>query len=146
MIVRAVVWVLLLTMCGCGGAELRFADGTETSYDDWKGRWVLVNYWAEWCAPCRQEIPELNTLFREHTDQVLVVGVNFDGVKDVALTDLIARMAIDFPVLVNDPRDRWQYDRPGVLPTTIVIDPSGNVVRTLVGPQTRSVLIRALGL
>jgi thiol-disulfide isomerase/thioredoxin len=143
---RAFAGVLLLGLVGCGGERLQFADGTSTSIDEWKGRWVLVNYWAEWCAPCRDEIPELNSLLRDHADRLLVVGVNFDGVQDLALSDLIVRMGIEFPVLTMDPRERWLYDRPSVLPTTVVIDPSGNVVRTLVGPQTRSTLTKILDL
>jgi thiol-disulfide isomerase/thioredoxin len=139
------VCMLTLQLAGCGNG-LEYADGTKTSFEDWKGRWVLVNYWAEWCAPCRDEIPELNALARAHGDRLLVVGVNFDDVKGVALSDLIVRMGIEFPVLTADPRLRWQYDRPSVLPTTVVIDPAGNVVRTLVGPQTRSTLARILDL
>src|SRR4029434_6289781 len=65
---HAFAGVLLLGLVGCGGERLQFADGTSTSIDEWKGRWVLVNYWAEWCAPCRDEIPELNSLLRDHAD------------------------------------------------------------------------------
>jgi thiol-disulfide isomerase/thioredoxin len=143
--IRSMLVCTVLLVAGCDGG-LQYADGTKTSLDAWKGRWVIVNYWAEWCAPCREEIPELNALSREHGDRVLVVGVNFDGLQDLALTDLIVRMGIEFPVLTTDPREHWQYDRPSVLPTTVVIDASGNVVRTLVGPQTQSTLAGILDL
>ena len=144
---RGVVLACACLLVACGGGEpMRYADGSELSFSDWNGRWVLVNYWAEWCAPCRAEIPELNALFRDNGADVLVVGVNFDGVTDLALSDLIVRMGIEFPVLTIDPRERWHYDRPGVLPTTVVIDPQGNVVRTLVGPQSRETLSELLGL
>jgi len=144
MTVRALLCAWLILGTSCARNDVGYADGTGARYDDWKGRWVLVNYWAEWCAPCRQEIPELNALYRDRAGEVLVVGVNFDGVKGVALTDLMARMAIEFPVVLTDPRERWQYDRPSVLPTTVVIDPSGNVVGVRVGPQTRESLEEAL--
>jgi thiol-disulfide isomerase/thioredoxin len=144
--IRAVLVCFMVSLLAACERKLEYADGTTTSFEEWKGRWVLVNYWAEWCAPCREEIPELNALARAHADRVLVVGMNFDGVQDLALSDLIVRMGIEFPVLTTDPRERWQYDRPSVLPTTIVIDPSGNVVRTLVGPQTRSTLAGILEL
>ena len=145
MIRATLLCAVTLLLAGCNKG-LEYADGTPTTYDEWKGRWVLVNYWAEWCAPCREEIPELNALAHAHADRVLIIGVNFDGVLGLPLTDLIVRMGIEFPVLTIDPRERWQYDRPSVLPTTIVIDPSGNVVRTLTGPQTRSTLARILDL
>lgn len=142
-----VACICLCVVTACNRAQdVRFADGSAVSFDDWRGRWVLVNYWAEWCAPCREEIPELNALYRENGNRLLVVGVNFDGVKDLALSDLIVRMGIEFPVLTTDPRERWQYDRPSVLPTTVIIDPAGNVVRTLVGPQDRETLAQVLDL
>jgi thiol-disulfide isomerase/thioredoxin len=117
--------------------DFRRADGTGGNYADWNGKWVVINYWAEWCAPCRHEIPELNALYgqSEHTP-VVVVGVNFDGLEGEALTQLIARMDIRFPVIVGAPRLHWDYPLPTVLPTTVVIGPDGKLAATLVGPQT----------
>jgi thiol-disulfide isomerase/thioredoxin len=112
------------------------ADGRAVSFDDWQGRWLIINYWAEWCAPCRKELPELNRL---HADQaeagVTVLGVNYDGLTGEKLATLVAEMAIEFPVLVEDPRQRWAVEQPAVLPTTMIISPAGEVHRILVGPQ-----------
>jgi hypothetical protein len=66
--------------------------------------------------------------------------VNYDGVSGTELTDLIARMGIEFRVLLDDPQPHFAYDRPSVLPTTVVIGPDGGVAHTLVGPQTRDTL------
>lgn len=103
-------------------------------YAEWDGRWVLVNYWAEWCAPCRREIPELNLM--NAVRGVQVVGVNFDGVSGETMPRLIAEMGIEFPTLLVDPRERFGLERPRVLPVTLVIDPAGTLVTTLQGPQT----------
>lgn len=139
----AILAVMLLA--GCEKPEIRFADGSAGSWSDWQGRWVLINYWAEWCAPCREEIPELNRLHQEgESVDVAVMGVNFDGLTGEPLTGLIDRMGIAFPVLLEDPRERWSQALPSVLPSTLVIDPDGNLHTVLIGPQTYESLSGAI--
>ena len=53
--------------------------GGAVQFEKYTGRYLLVNYWAEWCHPCLEEIPELNILAREYSDEIAVIGVNFDG-------------------------------------------------------------------
>ncbi len=137
MIRRPLVLLALLVAACAPPPDFRQADGTAGHYAQWQGRWVVINYWAEWCAPCRHEIPELNALHKiRDQESVAVVGVNFDGLEGEPLNDLIGRMGIEFPVIVGAPRLRWEYPMPSVLPTTVIIDPEGQVAATLVGPQT----------
>ena len=133
-------------LAGCAEEpELRLADGSTGNWDQWQGRWILINYWAEWCAPCREEIPELNRLHEDGVDgRLVVLGVNFDGLSGEALSDLVQQMGIAFPVIQDDPRSRWQQPLPGVLPSTLVIDPEGKLRNVLVGPQTFESLSRAV--
>jgi thiol-disulfide isomerase/thioredoxin len=132
---------VVLIVAGCAPVDFEYADGAAGRFSDWRGHWVYVNYWAEWCAPCRYEIPQLNTFGQGAAGhRAIVVGVNFDGVDGTALIALMKRMNIEFPVMTTDPRERFGYEMPSVLPTTIVIDPSGNVAATLVGPQTEATL------
>lgn len=143
---RLLIALTLVALAGCAEEpELRFADGTGTSWDAWHGQWLLINYWAEWCAPCRKEIPELNRIHRDDTG-VVVFGVNFDGLQGEALTTLMTEMNVDFPVLLEDPAPRWEQGRPSVLPSTLVIDPEGRLHDVLVGPQTYEDLARAVGM
>ena len=138
---------LLSSTESCVPADFDYSNGAGGRYADWSGRWVVLNYWAEWCAPCRHEIPELNALnhmLEGHS--VLVVGVNYDGVHGAALPALVTKMGIEFPVIDKDPRKHYGYDLPSVLPTTIVINPKGGVAATLVGPQTRESLQSLLGI
>lgn len=141
--------LLLLTMLvltGCGAGErVLLADGSRVSFDDWHGQWLIINYWAEWCAPCRKEIPELNLLHAERAKHgAVVLGVNYDGLTGEQLASLAGEMGIEFPVLVADPRERWGADLPSVLPSTLIIDPSGRLSKVLVGPQHYEDLIRAV--
>ena len=129
-------------LVACSDDALRLADGAPWSQRD--GGHLAINYWAEWCAPCREEIPELNALHRDRdATSLVVVGVNYDGISGESLTTLIDKMGIAFPVLDSDPSERFGYDIPKVLPTTVIIGPDGNVRDTLVGPQTRDSLLRA---
>ncbi|MEM1403290.1 MAG: TlpA disulfide reductase family protein [Pseudomonadota bacterium] len=107
------------------------------------GQWTFVNYWAQWCKPCIKEIPELNELHAEDGYQVL--GVNFDGAKGEDLEAQLSKLNVQFPTLPADPAARLGVERPQVLPTTVIIDPDGEVLQVLIGPQTRETLIAAIG-
>ena len=108
---------------------------------------VLVDYWAEWCAPCRKEIPELNELQDQAVEQGIkfrVFGVNYDGLQGADLDAVMERMVIDFPVLLDDPRQRFGIARAEVLPMTVIIDPNGKVKTILSGPQTAQSLLASV--
>ena len=136
--------LLLALPWGCARGELEFADGESANLADYDGQWVVINYWAEWCAPCREELPELNEL--NARAEVQVLGVNFDGIQGEPLTTLIEKMGIEFPVLLADPRARWQLEQPSVLPTTLVLTPDGVLEHQLTGPQTLAELLQLFGL
>ena len=153
MIFRGVLGCALIAIsCLAGGcaeseADVPLADGRAAKFSHWEGRWILVNYWAEWCAPCRKEIPDLNRLHGERASSgVVVLGVNYDGLTGEKLATLVEEMKIEFPVLVEDPRLRWAQDPPAVLPTTLLIDPEGKLKEVLVGPHDYATFSSALGL
>ena len=135
--VRALMGFVLLTASACEAQDaVMLARGGSVQFDHWQGRWLIVNYWAEWCAPCRKEIPELNRLHAERASSgVVVLGVNYDALKGEKLSTLSTELGIEFPVLVEDPRGRWGLDAPTVLPSTLIINPQGEFQQMLVGPQ-----------
>lgn len=150
---------LLVSACEQGPATLA-PTITGAKVDLAGPEWLVVNYWAEWCGPCRHEIPELNELDESLPSAageviegavaevvsagvspavaVSVLGVNYDGLVDQKLVDVSDRMGITFAVLTADPRERWGQPLPTVLPSTYLIAPGGVFVETLVGPQTRA--------
>jgi len=144
-IVISLLVILLISACEQGD-RVELADGDRVPFDHWEDRWLIINYWAEWCAPCRKEIPELNLLHSERaTTGAVVLGVNYDGLTGETLATLVEKMGIEFPVLVLDPRERWGVEQPSVLPSTLIISPSGELSEVLVGPQHYEDLIRAIG-
>lgn len=133
----------LAALASCNPTEtLALSDGSERPWSTLEGDWLLVNYWAKWCAPCRVEVPELNEL---HESGTAVLGVNFDGLAGSELHADITELGIRFPVALHDPRERWEADRPEVLPTTFVVAPDGTLHAVLVGPQSRDSLTAAMG-
>ena len=95
--------------------------------------WTVINYWAVWCKPCREEIPELNQL--NTNPNIVVYGVNFDRKMGDALQSDSRSLGLEFKN-ISDPSKALGMERPNVLPTTIVVAPSGEVKAVLVGPQT----------
>ena len=138
-----------LSLAGCSSEpSFRVADGSSIRFSDLHGEWVVLNYWAEWCAPCREEIPELNELRQQGSQrgvEIRVLGVNYDGLEGADLNAVMQRMEIEFSVLVDDPRENFRIGRAEVLPMTVVIDPKGTVQAVLVGPQTAESLLARAG-
>ena len=138
-----------LSLAGCSSEpSFRVADGSSIRFSDLHGEWVVLNYWAEWCAPCREEIPELNELRQQGSQrgvEIRVLGVNYDGLEGADLNAVMQRMEIEFSVLVDDPRENFRIGRAEVLPMTVVIDPKGTVRAVLAGPQTAESLLARAG-
>lgn len=133
----------VLTTAGCEQIELERAGGTTLDWDSLRGQWVLVNYWAEWCKPCLEEIPELNEL--DKAPDITVLGVNFDGVQGDDLVALGERMGIEFIMLADDPGPGFGWKMPVALPATFLINPEGDTIETRFGPQTEEELRAVIG-
>lgn len=110
-----------------------------------EGQWLVINYWAEWCGPCRTEIPELNALDKQLEEQsASVLGVNFDGLQGARLNKAAQALGIEFTVLAQDPAERFGLPRSEVLPTTYIVDDQGRLRERLVGEQTAAGLTARL--
>lgn len=128
--------LLLCTILSSCGQSSEDSSAAEFSMESYKGKWLILNYWAEWCAPCIKEIPELNTLDSDYSEDLDVLAVNFDHIKGQALIDLTKRMGIHFDFVEQDPADILRLSRPASLPTTYIFGRDGKLHAKLVGPQT----------
>jgi thiol-disulfide isomerase/thioredoxin len=129
--------VLGMVLGGCGADAGLDQYGQKVPAAQFENQWLVINYWAEWCAPCRREIPELNGLAQEWADTgVQVFGVNFDGLQGPELTRASEAMGIQFRVLAQDPAPRLGLPRSEVLPVTYIVDDQGSVRERLAGEQT----------
>lgn len=110
-----------------------------------EGQWLVINYWAEWCPPCRKEIPQLNLYSEQVTGQdVRVIGVNYDNLQGAELEAAVKAFDIRFTVLSEDPADRLGLPRSEGLPVTFIVDPQGTLRDQRLGEQTASGLTARL--
>ena len=129
-------------------AQLTGLDGKAQPLEQWRGKVLVVNFWATWCAPCREEIPGFVKFQEQYGAQgVQFVGIAIDTPERVA--PYIKEIGINYPVLVGgiETMDfaRQIGNRAGVLPFTVVLDRTGKVVTTLVGIVRPEKLVRLLG-
>ncbi len=108
-------------------------------------KWKIINYWSEWCAPCRVEVPMLNELSKHlSSSNVIVLGVNFDDDPRETTLEIAKAMSIEFPVLTLEEVAQLKLRAPDVLPTTYILSPTNEVVAKLIGQQTHQDLIEQL--
>ena len=134
---------LFLMFSACSQPDIRDSTGRGYRFDELLGKTIVINYWAVWCAPCINEIPELTALGENHND-IEVFGVNYDMPEPETMMKQIKDLNITFPVFDQDPYARFGIERPDVLPTTLVINPDGELEDLLVGPQTEESLLAAI--
>lgn len=133
--------LLTVALAGCSqSVEMPLSDGETLEWESLRGDWVFVNYWAEWCKPCYEEIPELNDL--DEQSGITVLGVNFDGEKGESLRQVMADMGIRFQVLEEDPALEFGWDKPLALPATMVVNPEGKLIEARFGEQTKEELLQ----
>jgi thiol-disulfide isomerase/thioredoxin len=117
--------------------ELPDANGHVQSLDQYKGKWLIVNYWATWCGTCMKEMPELIDFHENNEVNGVVVGVNFESIDGKKLKDFVNTKLIPYAVLSSEPVKNTPLGPVPALPTTYIIDPQGNVVAGETGIVTR---------
>jgi len=115
--------------------------GKQHSLADYRGKWVIVNYWATWCPPCQEEIPDLVDFHEQHKDSdAVVVGINYEDIGNEQLQAFVDSFLITYPVLKSEPVLTTPLGSIAGLPTTFILDPSGSPVARQVGPVTNKQL------
>jgi thiol-disulfide isomerase/thioredoxin len=134
-----VLWLMVAGWVSAEPVEYSLPDlsGEQHSLEQYRGKWVVVNYWATWCPPCLDEIPDLVDFHERHKDSdAVVVGVNFEDIGRERLAQFVDSYLMSYPVLRSEPLPTTPLGPIPGLPTTYLIDPEGNKVARQVGPLT----------
>jgi|SRR5690606_28849250 len=109
-----------------------------------RGKWVVVNFWATWCAPCLKEMPELSALdaMNEHIE---VVGLAYEEIDPAAMRAFLESHPVTYPIAIVDVYDPPAgFDTPRGLPMTYLVGPDGAVAERFMGPVTAADIERAI--
>jgi thiol-disulfide isomerase/thioredoxin len=120
--------------------ELQRLHGDKVSLSEYRGSWVVLNYWATWCAPCRKEIPELSAL-NDARDDAIVLGLAYEDTELENFDEFLEEFQPSFEILLVDVYAPPEpFGAPKVLPTTIILNPAGYPIKTYLGPVTREAI------
>ncbi len=134
----------LLSGGSTGGGDFTLNDlsGKEVSLSDYTGKIVILNFWATWCSPCRQEIPDFVDVFDDYKNEdIQFLGISNEDVY--TLRNFVLKYDINYPILVDDEgiMNNWGIK---AIPTTFVIDREGKIIYKSVGMMTKAQLVNII--
>jgi thiol-disulfide isomerase/thioredoxin len=141
---RRIIWVVALlfasTVAQAQDAQkapslaLKDIRGRSVRLSDYKGKVVLVNFWATWCPPCRAEMPDLVKMQRQYAKQGLqVIGVTYPPETLREVRQFVRRLGVNYPIALGTKETKALFDKGETLPLTVVIDNDGNIREIIEG-------------
>lgn len=142
-----IAWALLGLVFPAAAAEgfvLKDMEGKPHSLAGYKGKWVVVNYWAIWCPPCLEEIPDLIALHEKRKDMA-ILGIALEYRNDKEVRDFVDDNLMSYPVVLGDDKLIGQIGPAEVLPMTYIYNPQGQLVKVRRGLITRQYIEKLAG-
>ena len=129
--------------------ELVSLDGQKVKLSDFRGKAVVLNFWATWCTPCKTEMPWFVDLQKQYAgDGLLIVGVAMDDTDPQKIAQFASEMGVNYPVLLGTNKVSDEYGDVEYLPTTFYINRQGKIVGKVAGlvgkPEIESDIKKAL--
>ncbi|MAV23470.1 MAG: hypothetical protein CMQ90_01155 [Gammaproteobacteria bacterium] len=140
---KIITLILVIVLTGCQKFDIDVYNGPDTSLENLKGKWVVINYWADWCPPCLKEMPELVNFANANPD-INVYAFNYDELEISELKPQLKKFSVDIPSIISHPRDIWGIKTPQTIPATYFINTDGELVLSLFKPQTEETLTNQL--
>ena len=109
--------------------SLKSSNGTSYELSKYKGKVVVVNFWATWCGPCRKEIPDFIEAYKKYKSKGLeIIGISLDQDGWTKVTPYVKQSNINYPVVLGDEKVVQNYGGFNAIPTTFIVDKNGNIV------------------
>ncbi len=125
---------------------LKDTAGVKHRLANYKGKWVLVNYWATWCSPCLEEVPDLVNLYdHRRKKDLMVIGVVFDYESVQSVKAYVDDMLVSYPIVLGDDSVTTQIGAADVMPTTYIYNPQGELVKIKRGLLTKAYVEKIIG-
>ena len=141
-IFRGSLFALLICYSGLAcTADFSLEDiqGKSHHLTDYRGKWVLVNFWATWCPPCLDEIPELISLHNAHLGKdIQVISIAMDSGSSRKVADFAQSHNINYPIIMGERKTTVQFGAVDVLPASYLYNPNGELVNYQAGEVTRA--------
>lgn len=120
---------------------LKDIEGKEHRLANYQGKWVLINYWATWCPPCLEEVPDLVAIYdARKTKDLMVIGVVIDYKTEQEVLKFVDDMLMSYPIVLGTPKVIKAVGSSAVLPTTYIYNPQGKLVKIKKGLVTKEYL------
>ena len=121
--------------------KLRAIDGNSFKLADYKGKVVIINFWAVWCPPCKMEIPSLVDLYTRYSEKGLMVfGIALDSGEDEDIGKKAKEYGVTYPIINGDYSLRRDFGGIRAVPTTLVINQDGKIFKTYMGYREKEVI------
>ena len=116
--------------------QLLDLSGQKHALSDYRGRWVIINFWATWCGPCIKEIPELVEFQRKYQTTAQVLGINFEQSTTNNIRRYGNQLDINYPILRITDEPLVPFEPLKGLPTTFIVSPEGKIIHRHLGPMS----------
>ncbi|PFK32180.1 thiol:disulfide interchange protein [Bacillus cereus] len=121
--------------------ELSKLDGTKVRLSDLKGKKVILNFWATWCGPCKQEMPDMEAFYKKHKTDVEILAVNYTASEGANGEEKVKKFAeekgITFPILLDKDITVTTTYKVITIPTSYFVDTKGVIRDKFIGPMTQ---------
>ena len=138
----------LTTVVAVAGEEqdysLQDINGITHRVSDLKGKFLVMNFWATWCAPCIHEMPELEKFYQNNKDSAVVWGITFEDTDLESIKSFVNKLNVSYPILGYGQDPETGYGHVKVLPTTFIIDQDGKFLHRFEGPITEQDIIEVI--
>lgn len=124
--------------------KLKLTNGKDIKLSDYKGKIVIVDFWATWCPPCRKGIPDLIEIQKKYDKKLVVIGISLDTDTKDDVIPFIKKYGINYPVAFGNMEVVQAYGNIQAIPTSFIIDQKGNIVDTHVGLVDKMVYINKI--